>query len=140
MNDVIVGSGNFKYKINENWEKLPDGFNWKETLITQHNIRVAFLLIVPQTLLLILKPMKYTCLMDMGIQKFTSIARMENCYFLGENPGQTPVNLISCIISRLTKRAMSMLQIEKITDYKYLTKMVTIRLNGIIYIGHVPFI
>ena len=31
MNDVIVGSGNFKYKINENWEKLPDGFNWKET-------------------------------------------------------------------------------------------------------------
>ena len=29
--NIIVGSGEFRYKINENWENLPNGFSWKET-------------------------------------------------------------------------------------------------------------
>ena len=39
VNDTIVGSGKFKFKVIENWENLPAGFNWKETagVITDNN-------------------------------------------------------------------------------------------------------
>ena len=31
VDNLIVGSGNFKFKVIQNWEKLPVGFSWRET-------------------------------------------------------------------------------------------------------------
>ena len=31
VDNLIVGSGNFKFKVIQNWEKLPAGFSWRET-------------------------------------------------------------------------------------------------------------
>ena len=31
VDNLIVGSGTFKFKVIQNWEKLPVGFSWRET-------------------------------------------------------------------------------------------------------------